>query len=384
MTSIELHKPNILVVDDEPDRVRNDMTLGLRDRATLTVVDPDKVTKATLDAADLLLVDYKLDYWFPPDQPPDVRQIQSGFGLAPILRQTLDARPDGRFAAVVLHTAHLTEASRHVRVAHRQKLISQLHGFDWVIDKGRAERFDQIMLLAQASRALRVPWPDDLDAAGKHLQDLLGMDGTQEWVGQCFNDLRQCQPPVVQLSCGASPSLLIRWLLRDILPYPCFLWDIHSVAARLRVSHSDLDEILSSDSPLAKELGARKYTGLLADFFGMRWWRGAVEQYVWKLLDESSRDADSFARLLAAKADRELDVTARTHSLVHLDANLKPIGVASPSEVVRLRPDHWPPYADAAWAKVADVTEDFRLLAMLDPLDEYRIPRATRDNDEPA
>ena len=59
--------------------------------------------------------------------------------------------------------------------------------------------------------------------------------------------------------------------------------------------------------------------------------------------------------------------------VVCLDRNFEPTEIASPQQAVRLRPDYWPSFADAAWMKIDTVGCDPSLRAMVEPVDEYRL-----------
>ena len=68
-----------------------------------------------------------------------------------------------------------------------------------------------------------------------------------------------------------------------------------------------------------------------------------------------------------------LELVLPRDPVVCLDGDFKVEGVGSPEIAVRVRPDHWPPFADPAWMDVETVSDDPELSAMVEPLDRYRL-----------
>ena len=172
---------------------------------------------------------------------------------------------------------------------------------------------------------------------------------------------------------NAHGVFFLRWLLHQILPYPCFLWDKHWVAARFRMDVEDLEHLIGSQTALARDLDRMRYTGVLAEFLGPRWWRTAIEDYAWELAGESSGKPGEFERRVREKAGEDVELVLPRDPVVCLGQDLRPSGVASPQDAVRLRPDYWPPFADAAWMKIETIKDDQDLMAMIEPLDQYRV-----------
>ena len=172
--------------------------------------------------------------------------------------------------------------------------------------------------------------------------------------------------------------LFIRWLLHQILPYPCFLWAKHWVAARLGISIESLHEVLEGDSDLAKDLKAMRYSGILAGFLGDRWWRGAIEDYAWNLVEGHTADVQQLRDALAERAGMKLKSIDANPALVCVDTDWQPADeFLSPMTAINLHPDHWPPFADSAYMDIEIVRDNPILRSMVDPLDQHRI-----ENDE--
>ena len=375
MISAQRKKPFILAVDDKPDELRSAMEAELNDRALVEVLHPSDIKQELLDKANLVLVDYKLDDWPDRDSQSTPFKIQTGLALATVLRELADTTTKDHMTAVALHTGRLTEARGGIRLPHAGHVLARLNNLEWVFANTDEERFDQIVLLAQAAQRLSRAWPADEPRSSDRARILLGMSEDASWFGRCWRDVRECQPPIHESGAGGAGVLFVRWLLHQILPYPCFLWDAYRVAARLRMRVGDLERLVKADNALARDLEQRRYTGVLAGFLGDRWWRSAIEDYAWELADSSGSNSVRSMDNLCGKAGENLDLWQIDRPVVCLDDNLQPSAeFISPSDAVNLRPDHWPAFADAAWMKVATMIADRALRAMVDPLDEYRLP----------
>ena len=375
MISAQRKTPFILAVDDKPDKLRSVMDADLYDKALVEVLHPSDIKQEHLDKANLVLVDYKLDDWPDRDKQSTPFKIKTGLALATVLRELADTTTKDHMTAVALHTGRLAEARGGIRLPHAGHVLARLNNLEWVFANTDDERFDQMVLLAQAAQKLSGAWPSDEPKSIGRARNLLGMNEDASWFDRCWRDLRNCQPPVHELAGSAHGVLFVRWLLHQILPYPCFLWDAYRVAARLRLRVDDLERLVKADNALARDLKQRRYTGILAGFLGDRWWRSAIEDYAWELADSSGSNSERFMDNLCGKAGEDLDLWRIDHPIVCLDDDLQPSAeFISPSDAVNLRPDHWPAFADAAWMKIATMIADPALRAMVDPLDEYRLP----------
>lgn len=375
MTSVSPDRPVILVVDDEADDLERGLALLLGDAAELVVRHPNDVESEDVRRAHLVLVDYLLEDWRERDGQPAAFNIRTGLALATVLREVADDNSNSHLTAVALHTGHLSNASGRIRPPHSRHVVARLNNLEWVFEKDDASRFQGAVQLAWTAQNLGGDWPADPSTSESYVRELLSLGDEVGWAKRAWNHVRECQPPVHELGRGHHGVRFLRWLLHQILPYPCFLWDVNWVAARLRLRADDLKRLVASGCELARDLERLKYTGLMAGFLGDRWWRVAMEDYAWELGGGSSgRPPGEFARRLREKAGEELELVAPHDPVVCLNRELRPEGVASPEDAVRLRPDYWPPFADAAWMRIDDVRRDAELRAMVEPLDDYRLP----------
>ena len=366
-------RPGILVVDDEADDLRHTLELGLGSAANVRVRHPSQVEREDLKYAHLVLMDYRLDYWPEREAQRAALDVQTGLALAAVLREVADRQTPDRLTAVALHTAHLSEVGRTIRPPHSGHVVARLNNLEWVFEKNEASLYRRVAQLAQAAQRLQGDWPAGSLASEAHARELLDLDYEAEWSDRAWREVRECQPPLYDLGGGSHGVLFLRWLLHQILPYPCFLWDIDWVAARLRISEEALRRLMTTDCDLARDLRRLKYTGILAGFLGDRWWRTAIEDYVWELAGGSSGEAAEFQRELGARAGQPLEMVLPHDPVVCLDSDFEVEGVGSPEIAVRVRPDHWPPFADPAWMDVDTVRDDPELSAMVEPVDQYRL-----------
>ena len=378
--------PAILVVDDQPSKVRKPMDAALNGHARVHVLHPSDVRQQDLKRSDLVLVDYVLDDWPERMKLPVAASPTTGLALATVLREVCDTFTPRTLTCIALQTGHLSRAKGRIQLpsVKARHVLARLNNLEWVFEKAQKNaspdddlRYDQMVLLAEATRSLRRRWPIDQTQFAARTQDLLGMDETADWFERCWRDVCECQPPIHEFLGGSHGIFFLRWLLHQILPYPCFLWDAYSVAARLRLSVTDLQRLVLTNSSFGNELTSLKYTGILAGFLGDRWWRSAIEHYAWNLANRSSGGIDALRDRLFEETGEKVDLDPHDHPVVCLDENLQPSPIfSSPSEAVNVRPDHWPAFAESAWMTIGTIRENPMLRGMVDPLDEYRLPTA--------
>ena len=373
---IKMHttKPSILVIDDEPNSLRDQVTLGLDKIAEANVVHPNDIEMSDLESADLVLVDYLLDNWEERDAQLISLRPGTGIALSAVLREQVDQSQNDRLTAFALHTSHLGEIKGRLPSTTARHVLARLNNLEWVFPKTEPLRYHQMGLLADAVRQLPKNWPQDSDGSPSVARNLLAIGENDKSFERCWRDIQECRVPVHELIEGGHGLLFVRWLLHQVLPYPSFLWEEHWVAARLRCSVDALRKVMAGNSHLAEDLRSMRYSGILAGFLGDRWWRGVLEDYVWELAGHASAAESRLREALNERAEMELVPTDAKPVVVCLDANLEPAGqFLSPMTAVTLRPDFWPAFADSALTDIETVQHDPTLLSMVDPLDLYRI-----------
>lgn len=375
-----IEKPSILVIDDEPDELRNKFNLRLGEHAAPPVIHPQDVEESDLENVDLVLVDYRLKYWSGRDNLSTISlQPANGMALAVVLREQVDQNEKDKLTAFALHTAHLREIKGRFSSATAQHVLARLNNLEWIFPKTNPDSYpktnshsyNQMLLLADAVRKLPGQWSKDSDS---RVQQLLDMNKDDDSFERCWHDVKDCRVPIEELSEGGHSILFIRWLLHQVLPYPCFLWPEHWVAARLGISIDALRKLLKGNSPLAKDLESMRYSGILEDFLGDRWWRGAIEDYAWNVSEGLTADVQHLRDVLSERAGMKLKSIDVNPAVVCVDKNWQPTDeFLSPMTAITLHPDHWPPFADPAWMDIETVQNDTTLWPLVNPLDQHRI-----------
>ena len=370
--------PSVLIVDDEPDSLRAAVAIELEDRAKGRVVHPHDVELSHLEHADLVLVDFRLDNWPERDAQAALSlRPATGMALAALLREHVDRLGRNSPTAFALHSGHLGELQGRLPTVAAQHVIARLNNLEWAFQKTEPRRYEQMVRLANAVRRLPRSWPSVPGDSEAEARRLLGLDEKAPSFERCLRDVLECRVPVTELAEGAHGIVFVRWLLQQVMPHPCFLCGEHWVAARLRISLDSLRSVASGDTRLGKTCGPCGTPEILAEFMGHRWWRGALEDFVWDLVGSHASRGERFLRALTERAGMDLEFVEPNPAVVCLDRELQPMErFSSPETSVPVRPDHWPAFADSAWMDVEDVRADPALLAMVEPVDRYRVTAA--------
>ena len=367
-------KPSILVIDDQPDALREQVILGMDNRAETNVVHPDDIEMPDLENADLVLVDFLLDDWKERDAQSTSLSPKTGMALSVVLREQVDQSSKESLTAFALHTGHLHDIQGRLPPTAAPHVLARLNNLEWVFPKSEPLRFDQMILLANAVRQLPRHWPEDSDGSTAAVRKLLAIGENDKSFERNWRDVVECRVPARELIGGGHGLLFIRWLLHQVLPYPSFLWEEHWVAARLGCSGDSLRGVMAGNSPLAEDLRSMRYSGILAGFLGDRWWRGILEDYVWELSGHASAGGQRSREALNERAKMELVPIDAKPAVVCLNENLEPTErFLSPTNAVTLRPDFWPAFADSALTDIETVQNNPTLLSIVDPLDLHSV-----------
>ena len=245
-------KPSILIIDDNPDLTN----IELGDRATTDVIHPQDVERADLNNADLVLVDYALEYWSERDNLSTISlQPATGMALAVVLREQVDQNKKDKLTAFALNTAHLGDIQGRFPPETAQHVLARLNNLEWIFSKKDPDlpnHYSQMFILAKAVQRLPGQWSEDSDDSTSMVQQLLDMDEDNDSFERCWRDVKDCRVPIEELTEGGHGILFIRWLLHQVLPYPSFLWAEHWVAARFGISIEALRKVLEGDSDLGR------------------------------------------------------------------------------------------------------------------------------------
>jgi len=346
--------PTILFVDDNIDEVRVFEQL-IGNEANVTIVHPNEVDAERLTRSDLVLIDYKIDYW---PAREDVQQVGlrplTGVALAAVLRDyVMNPQTDGSPVAFGILSGRVQELSRGLPVEHRTQVLAATNNLEWIFSKAQTEVVaKQAVSLASAVASLPEDWAAEqsTEAARGQLIELLDLNESN-WYVRGVEDVERCHPPLHELSKWSHGMAIVRWLLHVILPYPCFLMDSLELAQRLRVTPSSLDKALAHPAFRDAFLPA-EYTGMLSQFDGARWWRSGVESLLWEGTKGRSFDTTTIRSFLSTLFDA-VEVVEIDDPVICLDENnARDPRVIPRSKAVRIQPDQWPAFAEPAWTSI--------------------------------
>ncbi len=367
--------PRVLIVDDKEEELSGlKIELESAHKAIVDVRWPDDVETADLIGADLVLVDYDLERWVTQDavsiiskQPPD------GLALATLFRRYLGVGEEGAPTAVAIITGKVKRMSAPFPPENRAHLLAKMNNLEWVFLKQDKQLAGKVTSLASTVRSLPADWGAGFGAIVK-IAGLLGLDQGDPRLKRYCEIIEACHPPAYELPRWTHGLAVVRWLTQRILPYPCFLWDAHHLAARLRVDYASFDQGIGRSKALSKALDKYRYKGVLAEFDGPRWWRTAVELFLWELTNGEAQVADRVREAISGLAGFKLKPSAVESPIVCIDANYHLMDeYYDIGDAVRIQPDDWPPYADQAWMPIEVAVGDPALRALVVQEDQWRL-----------
>lgn len=336
--------PRILILDDNEDELRTlKLTLESKFKAEVKVRLPGDIETDDLSFADLVLVDYDLTGWIdtlgglcPSNQPVD------GLGLATVLRRhivNIKKEPPTAFGLI---SAKVNRISAPFPSENRIHLLSRVNNLEWIFLKQKDDRIKSITSLARAVQSIPSSWASR-DESPEKIMSVLGLDELGDSKAACREDIEACHPPVYELTRWSHGLAMVRWLLHQILPYPCFLWDMRRLAARFRVQYASFVEGFEKSKRLRHELERFQYRGLLSDFDGDRWWRQGIEKMIWELTNGNTGSADSIRTAINSLAGYEFTPSECARPIVCIDSNYKPLDdFRDINDAVRIHLDDWP------------------------------------------
>ena len=348
--------PQILIVDDDPERIesslRHELALA---NANGVVRHPRDVTRDDLANCTVIVVDHYLDDWSERDCQPPAMQPADGFAVAAVIRSQLPADSPG--PAIAILTGRLAELAGVVPVKAAEYLLAWQHDLEWVFSKGgEVALAPRLIAMSRAVAKLREMWTrplelDDLAADWLDLQDV-------EWQAVALEHVLLTSPPMHAVSTQTAGASVLRWFLHRVLPYPTFLTDIFWTATRLGVTADWLEEELQTDNGLSVQLSGCRYSGAFAGFSGRRWWRAGLANLIAELSDGQPFDRTALQDGIRRVASTKPDFLTEERPVLAVDPKtMEPTQIVEVDLATRINPDGWPVYADDAWALVADARD---------------------------
>lgn len=366
-------KPFVLHVDDEPDDLRPWVAeVQRQERIDIRVYHPQDITAGELEKASLVLVDFKIEKWTERDSAPALAlRPPNGLAVLATLQEKANEFEPKHAQAYALYTAVIGDIAREL--VHQPHIIARAHNLEWIFEKNGLDqpilaRAQRVADLAEAVQALPQVWPSDATGATKALHEWLSLDTTVPWSEAAAREVRRCRPPIHEFAEHTHGLGVVRWALHKILPYPAFLIDDAHFAARLRVSLPSLKA--TADSAEFRQLfGAAAYKGQLANFIGRRWWRAGVENAIFEATADSPGDLDVLREALTRIPNIVVEKSPRLFVVLGAQFKTKD-SLATEENVVEVRPDDWPPFADEAWSLRADLDDvpELKAVAVEDDL----------------
>lgn len=353
----ETATPSILVIDDEEGQSGIKLHLETTGQAIVKTRHPQDVEIDDLLSANLVLVDYHLDNW-PERDNLDVLGLKpsDGLALSTVLRRHLHKREGVPPTALALYTGKIDELAAPLPAEYRKHTLAGLNNLEWVFQKAVAGKesqvAEQLVQLASSVLHLATIWPADMSGEPlERLAELLGISSEDPAQEQILQEIEACRPPIHELSQWSHGITVLRWLLHRILPFPCFLWDSHRLAARFRIDHRSLTEVLVEGSPLYEKLEQCRYAGVLPSFLGKRWWRSKIESLLWQETEGNSSVIEAVQTRIRELSGVELAPSnPPDYPIVCVNTSYQPVeDFCSVETAVRIYPDDWPSYADPAW-----------------------------------
>jgi|ERR1039458_465427 hypothetical protein len=368
--------PVVLIIDDEEESASAAKD-KLEKQAESICRLPSDVTSADLNRADLVLVDYKLDHWPERDEQKTPSLMpQDGNALVATLRSNLKYSSTRTPKAFALHSGQLSDLSGELSAVHREHAIARMQDLDWVFTKGisAGDFGKEVRSLAFAVAALPRPWPT-VEKSRETLRSLLKLEKKSRWYIRATEDLEKGNPPQDVLAQTSHGMAVVRWLLHDVLPFPCFLIDERYLAARLHVTPKSLRLALSD--PKSRRLRAAlkefAYTGILSSFSGSRWWRAGIEHWLWGKTNGQTFDSDAL-KSVVRQLSRRLVSLRQLNPVVTLDDQYRPTDVLIDlKKAVQISPDNWPTSADPAWVSLEKAKKDPSVAARVTAQDRVKI-----------
>ena len=363
---MSVKKPSILFVDDRPDELGPYKEL-IRDRADVSIIHPEEVDATRLSASDLVLIDYKIDYW---PAREEVKQVGlrplTGVALAAILRDYInDPKLSSSPVAFGILSGRIQELSSGLPVVHRRQVLAANNNLEWIFSKSDSQLVaEQAISLADAVARL----PKDWGAGSTHAEprdqlfSLLSLPNS-DWQTRAAEDVERCHPPLHELSEWSHGMAIVRWLLHLILPYPCFLFNSIELAQRLRVLPEILDNALAHPG-FKNLLEGASYTGILATFDGERWWRSGVESILWDVTAGRSFDVTAVHSHIRSLGI-DVEPLAIENPVIALDESYARVDLVARRDAVRIQPDQWPAFAEPAWTSIKKALEVPALKALV-------------------
>jgi len=361
-------KWSIVFVDDELSEVGG-LARACKRHCNVIERTFEDLTLRDIQRADLLLVDFSIQAW------PAIHAIQTmtlapkdGLAVIEIIKSLYREKTLKKPIAFAVLTGDLEKLTNPFPPSRREHMVADITKLEWAFQKAtpQSQLVTQITDLAAAISSLPSTWPYSSNTKkDKVLKELLNLDSKASWAPSARADVSRCHPPIQELSAWSHGLAFVRWVLHRILPYPTFLLDDAQVALRLGVTKESFCAAIGKSSGLRRLLEPVRYSGILADFKGARWWRAGIDSVLWELSKDDPYSRSALKRALGRKFPTAVYLDLM-NPVPCVNEQYEFTNFAEASKCVRLRPDDWPSYAEDAWAEKAVIANSEPLLMMVE------------------
>lgn len=371
--------PAILIIDDQDEQSALAQHLGSKGLVSAKLLHPSDVVLDDLLAADLVLVDYRLENWPERDalnqlslMPPD------GLALAFLLRRHLQDSEKDSPTSIAMLTGQIEKLASPLPGETREHVLAHMNNLEWVFQKAKPNEdvklVAQLIDLATAVSNLPERWSTEVGRMSQ-LAQLLKINPDDPVSEKLLEEIESCNPPIHELSEWSHGLAVLRWILQKILPYPSLFWDAHYMAARLAVDYKFFMSELDQNAKFRDLFGSAQYAGVLADFFGVRWWRSRVEFLLWEVTAGQSADPAMIRKKISERIGMDLQASEPAiNPIVCINTDYEALDqFYSIKQSVRIRPDDWPPYADQAWTTIELAKSEPKLKSLVLLEDKARL-----------
>jgi len=313
---------------------------------------------------------------------PFVGRPMDGLAVASIIRAHLRSDRFERHppVGIALFSAKLSKVTPGFKNPP-EHLAARTADLEWAFNKSDAAtgapQAQRVKELAEAISHLAMRWETRAiqanEEAWSDLEKLLGLSTEVEWNPAARLQIERCHPPMHEMAEWTDGLAVVRWLAQRILPYPTFLIDERHLALRLGIQPKSFQEALQASPQFAEAIQSARYTGILSEFLGKRWWSTGIDSLIWTATQGKSMTIDEVRRWLQNFTEITLAQCSDEYTLIVGPDAEQTEEIAPFDQCVQIQPDDWPPYAKPAWTTIERAKHDARLRAWVTASDIEKI-----------
>jgi hypothetical protein len=339
-----------------------------------------KQIQYALSDRNIILMDYDLHEeitFFDAYQEPI-----DGLELLERIEAVIRRRPDNKARALAIFSGKTSDLAQHLGCTDLPFVLAAKANIDWVFEKGHTKwsflpRTPQLLSsLSAALERVEGHWADDIEGVETQISDVLGLSNAEGWRSVAHEQIRDAYPPLQSLTRHNDGTLFVRWLLQVVLPFPGPLIDLRNLAVSLRIQPQALESHWHQieKSELRYVIEPYKYTGILNDFMGVRFWRAGIQDLAWELRRRGRDDGSTLSEFASKLANVKFEPIDTTEPVLTVDCDFRQTDtVVDINEAVQIQPDEWPVGVEMPFVKLEDVENDSLLKSIVVARDLERV-----------